>query len=211
MQNVDSYIARTESAVRKLFEGIEFYIQILDPMRYEIFTTSQSDRVKLLAELDAWRKQNAAAISAAKEARRIFFEESFAMSILCGAVLQIAAKAIEICSAKDTVTDGLGDIFNNNKKILKYCIGRNVWGVPMGLVIYAGRNQHAHYNDNLNPINTEIFNRLASFGLPESKRDPAFDLSNPKLESFASNITAILNWRSYDNYEMDLRTMLGKC
>lgn len=38
-------------------------------------------------------------------------------------------------------------------------------------------------------------------------RDPAFDLGNLRLVSFAHNITALIGWRSFDDYQRALREL----
>ena len=82
----------------------------------------------------------------------------------------------------------------------------------LGLIILAGRNQHMHFGDEpLRDPNVSIFARLASFGSmggDETVHDPAFDLENKNLVSFAHNITALIGWRSFGNYQRDLRELL---
>ncbi|MEP6887777.1 MAG: hypothetical protein ABI945_05585, partial [Nitrospirales bacterium] len=40
-------------------------------------------------------------------------------------------------------------------------------------------------------------------------KDPAFNLQNAQLINFASNITGLLGWRSYDAYAVDMQQLLG--
>ena len=35
-----------------------------------------------------------------------------------------------------------------------------------------------------------------------------FVLSNPSLMSFASNVTDLIEWRTFDQYEKDIRALL---
>jgi len=195
MQTIDTYISKTESAARKLFEGIQDYTSILDAIRRQ-------------AEFDTQSEQREEAIANSLRAQRQYSEEVFALATLCGAVLQLAAKAIEIYSTNSDVPRGLESIVGSGNSV-RFCIGRETWGLPIGLIIMAGRNQHTHFNETkLNRINLEIFDRLASYhGIPGYK-DPAFDLDNPKFVSCAHNVTAILGWRSYDVYVTDLLAML---
>ena len=209
MQTPESYITKTESAVRKLFEGIESYVRLLEPTRGTMFVTSQSDRMKRRAELDTWREQNQTAVMASEEAWRKFSEESFAMAVLCGAVLQIAAKAIEIYSTNADVPVSVEDIIENNIKLSKFCIGREVYSVPIGLIIYAGRNQHAHFNEpELYSVNEKVFERLRLHLGAEAHKYFMFDRANPLANSWARDITYILGWRSYEAYVADLRDLL---
>ena len=94
---------------------------------------------------------------------------------------------------------------------VKYCIGRDIRGVPIGLVIYAGRNQYNHVDDGqLRQPNVAIFEKLATghtYG--DGIRDPDFDLQNGLVWNYVSNVISIMGWRTYDDYEKDMRSLLG--
>jgi hypothetical protein len=122
METAAEYLDKTESAVKILFDGIDAYSELL-----------RNEHVQLAAE-------NPEKLQAAFEAQRSFVAEYFALATLCGAVLQIAAKAIECYSKVDDVPEDCQDSFSG-PKIRLFCIGRRVHDVPIGLVIYAGRNQ----------------------------------------------------------------------
>ncbi len=198
MKVATEYFSKTESAVIKLFEGIQAYLGVLEPM----LAPSR------LRE-DAPEEVLNAAIEASLNAQRKFSSESFALCTLCGAVLQVAEKAIDMYSTNTTIPESAADIISTGSRYAKYCIGREVFNLPIGLVILAGRNQHTHFEAKaLRQINVSIFKRIASaHGIPNHV-DPAFDLENPNLTSLAHNITAILGWRSYDNYLSDMKAML---
>lgn len=210
MDKIDDYLRRTESAVRKLFDGIQEYIALIP--RNPSFCRAFSDQDDIWKQYEEWHKEHEAEFEAVKAAEKMYFAESFAQATLCGSVLQVAAKAIECYSSNDSVPSDID--FLGSSEARKYCIGRRVWTVPIGLIVYAGRNQHMHYEEqSLSKINKSVFNRLAlnhGIGGAASMRHPAFDLENKgNLPSFANNITAILNWRTYEQYEQDLRSMLS--
>jgi hypothetical protein len=210
MHSPQTYIARTESAVRKLFEGIESYTELLRPIRDTTFVGDQIDPAKFQVEYEAWAKKNAAALDASMAAQRAYSEQAFAMATLCGSVLQVAAKAIECYSSNQAVPSSLQSIVGDSQSAKPFCIGREVRAVPIGLIIFAGRNQHTHFNEpKLNKVNVAVFERLAVLPEVATVKDPALDLDNPLLESYASNITFILGWRSYDTYAADLGSLLG--
>lgn len=210
MQTPTTYIARTETAVRKLFEGIESYTEILRPLYGTTFVSGEIDPMKFQAEYEAWTNQNATALAASAAAQREYSQQAFAMATLCGAVLQVAAKGVECYSQNQTVPVSSQAIVGNSKDAVPFCIGREVRGVPIGLVIYAGRNQHTHFNEQkLRAVNEAVFDRLAIVSWHLQLRDPAFDLGNPLLDSYASNITFILDWRSYEAYVGDLLSLLA--
>lgn len=209
MQTPEIYLQKTESAVRKLFEGIEHYVGLLQPIKGTTFVGDGTDPKRFQEEYDQWARENASALEASLAAQRKFSEESFAMATLCGAVLQVAAKAIECFSTNNKVPEHLVQIVGNSEPARKFCFGRELRGLPIGLIIYAGRNQHTHFNDqNLSRVNTAIFERLAQLPDHPHISDPALDLSNSALESFATNITFILGWRSYEDYLRELQSLL---
>jgi hypothetical protein len=213
MQTVAEYLDKTESAVKKLFDGIDAYFEVLrrEPSLASYAFGVNEDPYELY---DRWAASNPQKISAQKEAQRQFIAESFAMATLCGAVLQIAAKAIECYSVVDEVPKDCDDLLKmrGGNPARSFCIGRRVHDVPIGLVIYAGRNQATHFNnEKLNAPNVEIFRRLCA-GNPllaaKGLLDPAFDLSGSNMTNFASNITALLGWRSFEAYDADMRALL---
>lgn len=210
MNDVATYLAQTETAVRKLFEGIDSYMDILSPIRGTTFVSGEIDSAKAHAEYKEWAARNSAKLAASAKAQREFSQQSFALATLCGSVLQVAAKSIECYSENTSIPAHVEDLVGKSKSAIPFCIGREVKGVPIGLIIYAGRNQHTHYNErSLSKVNEAVFNRLAVIpSLPEFK-DPAMDLENSMLDSYASNVTWLLGWRSYEQYESDIRSLLG--
>ncbi len=210
MQTVDEYLNRTESAVRSLFGGINDYISILRTAVGVTFVTSEHYGPKQDAEYAAWKAKNTKRLLAAREAEQRYLAESFALNTLCGSVLQVAAKAIEIYGQSNPIPDTFEGIVKS--KLSKFCIGRDVRTVPLGLIIYSARNQHTHFNDDkLREPSAAVFKRLATehgFGGQQQFSDPAFDVDNPRLMSLASNVIALIEWRSYESYIGDMRALL---
>lgn len=213
MQNVDQYLSKTRSAATKLFEGVDSYLAMLRD-HHTTFVASYSSDEDFQRQLDAWYKQNESKIQAELQAQKQYIEESFAQATLCGALLQLAAKAVECYSKNTQVPQDWEYLIKPNSKPASFCIGRPVRGVPLGLVIYAGRNQHTHFDDqNLREPNLEVFRRLAADhrfdqGSKERFLDPAFQLGTARNISFANNITALMGWRSLEAYERDMRELL---
>lgn len=214
MQTAIEYLYKTESAMRKLFEGIDSYFAPLRRSQSLAFESSTADDEERDAERDAWIRQNRNAIMASFADHREFIAESFAQAVLCGAVLQVAAKAIEMYSANATIPPEWQAAASKGNKTVKFCYGRPVRGIPLGLIIYAGRNQHTHIEDKdqLHEPSRTVFERLATRNSNAAEvqyRDPAFDLANDRLVSFASNIINLIGWDTYEAYDQDIRPMLG--
>ena len=211
MQTANDYLVRTESAVKQLFQGIDTYLSVLRQASGVTFITGTRFGSVHDVEFSTWEAVNANRLAKAREAERRFMAETFALDTLCGALLQVAEKALEIYSRNEHIPTQLAGIVRQNQA--KFCVGRTVRNVPLGLVIYAARNQHTHFNDGaLREPGATVFDYLATshgFGGGDGIVDPAFDLSNPGLVSYASNVTALIEWRDYSQYIADMRDMLG--
>ena len=207
METLDEYLAKTKSAVRHLFEAVDSYRSVLDNAHAPIFITSTLDEQARENELQTWLESHADAIQAARAAERRYFDESFALATICGAVLQVADKAFECFSVHSAIPESWADVVTEHSAC--YCMGRIVRNVPLGLVVLAGRNQHMHFDDDKPRKLTEaVFDRLAVYHGRNTRtelRDPAFDLRNDRLVSYAHNVVALLTWDCYESYEVDLR------
>jgi hypothetical protein len=211
MQSASDYLIRTESAARLLFSGVDSYLSVLRKATGVTFVTGEPYGPKQDAEFAAWQIANAERLAAARAAEREFIAESFALDTLCGSILQVADKAIELYGSNTEIPPGVPKTLKPHHA--KFCIGRSVRTVPLGLVIYAARNQHTHFNDEaLREPSASVFQLLATahgYGGGQQIVDPAFDLNNQSLLSFASNVTSLIGWRSSEKYASDMRTMLG--
>lgn len=213
MQNAAEYLDKTRSAAAKLFEGIDTYLALLR-QHPTTFVTSYTNQADFQRQYDAWYATNSSSIQVALEAQKQYLGESFAQAILCGSLLQLAAKAIECYSKNTEIPEDWKSLIKTETKPVPFCTGRLVRGVPLGLVIYAGRNQHIHFEDqNRREPNVEVFRRLAinhGYGNVRSVPlvDPAFHLGTESINSFANNITALIGWRSVEAYEADMRKLL---
>ena len=207
MQTLDEYLAKTKSAVRHLFDAIDAYRSVLDGAHAPIFISSTVDEHEREKELQAWVARHGDAIQAAREAEHRYFDESFALATICGAVLQVADKAFECFSSQAAIPADWEGVVKEHSAC--YCSGRFVRKVPLGLIVLGGRNQHMHFDDEKpRQLTVAVFDRLAIHHGRNTNpeiRDPAFDLRNDRLVSYAHNVVALLKWESYERYEADLR------
>jgi hypothetical protein len=234
MNSGEEYLKRTESAVIKIFEGIESYLQILCNSKPPLYIGNAGDLLNRRPAYENWIATNQAGIQASLKAQRDFSAENFALATLCGSLLQIAAMGIQWFSENEETPENLPEslysLLKPKSKITRFCIGRKVRSVPIGLVIYAGRNQFNHMDDDeLREPNVTIFDLLSknytdstdqsvqSITLSveqvediteHSSQDPAFDLENGILINFASNITGLLEWKDYESYYSDMHSLI---
>ncbi|MCT2531901.1 hypothetical protein N2488_01760 [SAR92 clade bacterium H231] len=213
LDSAKEYLSKTESGVKILFKGIEEYQTLLRDAVPLMFTCTHgiSDK-EFYKKYNSWYKENCNEIEKRKKSEAKYIEEIFAQSVLCGSIIQIAAMAIKKYSPQQPIPSKWNKV-KNIGLAKQYFIGRTIKEIPIGLLIYASRNQHNHHDDEKlrEPANT-IFQRLSKIESSPNKEatyiDPAFDLQNLNVIHYASNITALMEWRSYDRYISDMEDML---
>jgi len=208
MDTAREYLEKTKSAAQSLLAGIDSYFDVLRGAPSPVLVGSYTSE----ATREAWMRNNHASIAASLAAQRAFVSEAFAMANLSGALLQIAAFGIRSYSTNQDVPQPLAYL-NLSAQQRAFCVGRTVRGVPLGLIVYAARNQYNHMDDDtLREPSSAIFERLATGHGIESEepiRDPAYDLPNPRRPMcLANNVTALIDWRNYESYEADMKRML---
>jgi len=96
METPQEFIERTQSAVESLFIGIDSYLHILRKAPPPVLVGTYSTETKHEVALERWMKENADAIEASFEAQRAFISEKYALTVLCGSLLQVASTAIRL-------------------------------------------------------------------------------------------------------------------
>lgn len=209
MNTIEDYLRRNESALRQLLEASHSYVQILKNAPSPTFVSSASASGNVQALIAAWVADNETAINASLTAQRHFIAESVARAAICGSILQITYMAIQLYSTSEIVPPTFQSVVVP-KNAIKFCIGREIRGVPVGLIIYAGRNQHNHMDEmRLSGLNEMVFEQLTTNYIPDV-RDPAFDLQKRALLSYAANIVGLLEWGKFKIVRDELTSMLPK-
>lgn len=203
------YLEETEKAAQQLFEGLAFYRQILqeDPRPVFVADVSPDNEDAWRESLARWHKENKATIALSIQKQREYFGYTFSQGTLAGAVLQIAYMGISLFSNNTEVTEACRDFIRPNSKPAKFCIGRQIYDIPIGLIIQAARNQYNHWDeDELRNPAREVFNRIANAS--GKYTDPAFDVGNPMLQTYSHNVISLLGWRDYEEYATDMSHLL---
>ena len=208
-QTIDEYLRRTRSASEHLFEALASYVRILDDNEPPIFSF-WGDAEEAYRE---WQKEHKEEIERSLEAQHEYVAEFVAMNAICGAILQMAFHAFIMCSSNTVVPAELAGIVKPDTRAVQFCVGRSIRRVPLGLVVYAGRNQHMHMED-------ATFNTVTEHVLAELRDNPperdmsalvvsdCFVVNQAEGKSQAKAFVDVLLWRDREAYERDLRSVL---
>ena len=211
MHSIEEYIEGTRSAVQKLYQAVDSYYDLLREPQRPAFTFWGEYNEKVRRTHEKWTEENKTVLEERASRDEKFAAETFAIATLCGSILQFPSMAIEICSKNTKSHHKFLDLIPDNHKVAKFCIGREVNEVPIGLIIYAGRNQAHHYDDKqYGKVTERVFQNLATWYSPtfnKSFTDSRLDLSNENVINFAANILWLLEWQNYESYEFGLRDL----
>ncbi len=203
--DAETYFQETEPAVKHLLKGLSDYDKMLKDISHPVFVAEGCpDNPGNQETFNEWRHENNEAIQEARAKTTAYLGLTFSIATLSGAVLQIAYMGIKLFSQNDKMPElcaSLLDQCKDTRKIAPFCIGREVFGLPIGIIIYAGRNQYNHWNTPLRQLNESVFACLTHH------YDLAFDLKNPHLKTLSHNILSVLEWRSYEDYDKDMRVL----
>ncbi len=212
MDSIHEYIRSTRSAIQKIYQAIDtYYILLLEPTR-PVFTYWGEYDENARLKHEKWIEENRALLEERAKRDDEFAGETFAMATLSGTILQFAYMAIELYSKNCQPYQKYIDLIPPNHKVAKFCIGREINEIPLGLIVYAGRHQAHHYDDkSYGRVTERVFHDLANWYSPTFRKyfvDSYYDLSNPNVINFATNILWKLDWQNYDFYEKELINLL---
>src|SRR5262245_56500435 len=195
------YFRKTEPAVQHAYGGLgscwSYYKEALQ------HTTRPIERDGYYVFEPAKTPEEKARVDRYLELAGKYFELKISEAIFAGSILQEAYTAIRLYSRNDTIPPNCAKrVEPNQKSAISFCIGKERHGIPTGLIIYAGRNQYNHWDEqSLHSPTREIFNALSLAFLGNPLSDLAFDVSNPTIPIYAYEILfTALGWESYEKY-----------
>jgi hypothetical protein len=135
----------------------------------------------------------------------------FSEGTLAGAIVQVAATGIRLFSTNTIIPDDcISIVLPTARLAIPFCIGKRMYGLPLGLIIYAARNQYAHWEEDPHSVTTNVFNQLSIAFWDNPLYDLAFDLGNPTITIYANEILlGGLNWTTYEKYRSEMEELLG--
>lgn len=139
-----------------------------------------------------------------------YFDLKFAEGTFAGSILQVATVGIRFFSRNQSIPESCTEIVPaKTKKAIPFCVGRELYGLPIGLIIYAARNQYSHWDEELYEVTKNVFAALSRAFDRNMLYDLAFDVGNPSITVYANEVLlCALRWTTYGDYEAEMRTLL---
>jgi hypothetical protein len=195
------YLSMTEFSVKHLYDGVNACFN------YYKEASEYWDISKLNEPLN---EENKNKLDKYLSLARKYFDLNFSENTFCGSILQVASIGIDYFSRNNNIPDSFEDVIRqNSEKVKRFCIGKELYGIPIGLIIYAGRNQYSHWNER-DPyeINKKVFEKLTLAFSKNMFSDLAFDLLNPGITIYSKEILLIaLKWYNYDIYYKEMKEL----
>jgi hypothetical protein len=202
------YLQKTEHSVKHAYSGLNscwsYYQQALQhttpPIEKDGYHVSEPPKTP----------EERAKLDRALELIGKYFELKISEAMFAGSVLQAAHMAIRLYSRNETILPTCAMFEPIHKAAIPFCIGKECHGIPTGLIIYAGRNQCNHWDEeDSHPVTRKIFSALSAAFLNNPLSDLAFDLGNPTIAIYSSEILfTALGWNSYEKYLVEMTELL---
>ena len=196
------YLDLTEHAVRYFYAGLDSCWQVYK-QALQHWDVSQIGKPLTEKEMERARKY----VEQAGE----YFYLKFSEGTLAGAITQVAATGIRLFSSNKVIPDDCKDIVPPAaNSVIPFCVGKRKFGLPVGLIIYAARNQYAHWEEDPHQVTTNVFRHLVITFWDNPLYDLAYDLDNPTIDIYANEILlGGLNWTTYEKYRTEMEELLG--
>jgi hypothetical protein len=207
-QGPDEYFQETEHAVKHEYEGLHSCWRYYDEALQH--ATPPIEEAGMLRRLPPRTPEEKAKLERSLELLHKYAELKFSEALFAGSILQAAYVAIRLYSRNTSIPTSCVE-FKLPKAAIPFCIGEQRHGVPTGLIVYAGRNQYAHWDDEkpLEPTR-RIFSALNRSFINHPFSDLAFELGNPTINIYAGEILlTALGWTSYDKYLAEMNKLLS--
>lgn len=200
-RELEGYFRDTEPAVRHMFEALHEYDAVTVPPvlgkyanRRGVVTMHNDQMVEYMKDLSS------------------SFALDFAKATLCGSIAQVAYIALKQYSENEVIDDACVALaVAQASPAAKFCVGRRVHGIPLGLLIYATRVQYNHWEEGTpkSAVPKAVFNALHQHYANDPTFDMAYVLNWPSPRPVAHHIIRHeLSWMSYGDYINDMQQAL---
>jgi hypothetical protein len=195
------YFEKTEHAVRHFYEGIASCRSYAE-RAYEHWDLSKLNQ--------PLTPENKLGLDEYLKLMGNYFDLKFSEGTFSGAILQVAYMGIRYFSRnKDIPRSCFHIVLPETKSVIPFCIGREVCGLPLGLIIYAARNQYNHWDEEPHPITRKVFFSLSEAFSENSVYDLAFEIPNLTITIHANEVLlGALGWSTYERYVSEMKGLL---
>jgi len=197
----DEYFAQTAEAVKHAYAGLDACWAHYD----EALRHWDVSKIN-----EPMTPENRAALDRYFEHANRYFGQKFSEAMHAGSILQAAYMAIKLYSRNTAIPASCAALVPARHPAAAFCVGQERYGISSGLIVYAGRNQYAHWDDDEpHKVTANVFNALTSAFINDMFSDLAFEISNPSINIYASEILfTALRWNKYDRYLAEMSAML---
>lgn len=193
----DRFLEQTAAAMRHTFEGVEGYLDRYRHIRWPSKGRTPEELADGMRDLEEW------------------FAGEFSLAVLCGAILQIAAQGLKICSTNSVIPASCSAFATQTTA--RYCVGREIHGLPVGAIVCAGRHQFAHWEDEhthgFNKFVRGVFDHLAGVFANDPTNDMVFVLGHEFFGGVPIRALPLvldeIGWTKYERYRVDMQDMLS--
>lgn len=217
METLDDYFINTDYAIKSLFDMLAEY----EKNRF-------TNVLNFILDVHNKKVQLENVKSYKNEINSIVFSKN----VIAGSILQIAYMAIKLYSKNKIKNSFLSDnerYVNENKSLykfredktfefnIKFCVGREIESMPIGLIIYAARNQFNHMDKRIMDLG-ELTNKLVLDHLFKnySQKINDFDLNiyGDDITLVSHSVLDVLGWtprtskNPYEVYKQDMMEAL---
>ena len=209
MEDAKSFMTTTEPAIAGLFRLLNTY-----------------EHHKMRAFIDI---VNSKTLGESSKHQKNYTSVDIAREVISGSIIQIAYIATKLyaklnekphCAIRFEAE--INRLIKENKSTKakpisfpeKFCVGREIGGLPIGLIIFAARNQYNHIDaDRLKGVNEVVFNHMHCLW-PNPPNGMSFDLCDNNFY-YSYSVLAALGWTDdhntsgQDKYRADLTDIVG--
>lgn len=194
------YLAQSEKAIQHLFKGLNAYDSIQLPSIMDF--VDETGLVKMT------KAEDEVFLRAYEE----YFDLDFARASLAGSILQVAYMGLKKYSSVTGISPRRSELdVKAGTTAAAFCVGKDVKGIPQGLLIYAGQIQYNHWEERelSNTVARRVFRELVVAYHDNHHFDMAYVLGYPRPRPVSHYIVRLeLGWSTYDEYRADMSSML---
>lgn len=208
MKDPQDYFNQIQHSGKQLISNFSYYDRLLEKgiVVSPFFPENESGN----KQARNWFEENRVQIKQSGEYLNEYSGSQISRDVISGALLQIAYMALKLFAEKIEISELPKFVKENIKEnwhqsLTKFSHDRKVWGLPIGLLIYAARNQYNHFEErSYNNPTQSIINEIC-------RKDPMtrFFLDKYETRPISYIVIEVLGWQDHQNFETDIKELIG--